>query len=105
MADYAVIQAGGTQVRVSEGSTVNLEGEQGAPGTEIVLGKVLMLASGGDVKVGRPFVDGASVVAEVVTHGRGKKIRISRFKRKKGYQRTMGYRSHFTTVRIKSIAG
>ena len=92
-------------MRVPEGTTVNLEGEKGAPGTEIVLDKVLMLASGGDVKVGQPFVSGASVVAEVVSHGHGKKIRVYRFKKKKGYQRTLGYRSHYTTVRVKSIAG
>ena len=100
---YAVIQAGGNQIKVAAGESVRLEKLAGEPGAEVVFDKVLLLAAGGEVAVGHPFVAGASVKADVVKHGRGKKLRIYRYKRKKGYQRTLGHRQDYTVVRIKEI--
>jgi large subunit ribosomal protein L21 len=102
-AEYAVVSSGGNQVRVTAGETLRMEKLSGDPGAEIVFPNVLLLASGGAVEVGRPFVAGASVKAMIVKHGRGKKLRIYRFKRKKGWQRTLGHRQDFTLVRVTEI--
>ncbi len=103
MTDYAIIQAGGNQVKVSEGATVRLEKLEGGPGTEVVFPNVLLVSTGGAVVVGQPFVAGAKVTAEILNQGRGKKIRMYRFKKKKGCQHTQGHRQAFTAVRIKGI--
>jgi large subunit ribosomal protein L21 len=100
---YAVIKACGGQVRVVEGETLRLEKLAGEPGAEIVFPNVLLLSSDGKIEVGAPCVIGAKVVAEIVKHGRGKKLRVSRFKRKKGWQRTLGHRQSFTMIKVKSI--
>jgi large subunit ribosomal protein L21 len=101
--EYAVIKDGGNQIKVAAGDSVRLETHPGEPGTEVVFANVMLLATGGTVSVGRPFVAGASVKAEIVKHGKGKKIRSYRYKRKKGYQRTVGHRQNFTLVRIKEL--
>lgn len=103
MADYAIIQAGGNQVKVSAGQTVRLEKLAGEPGAELVFDGVLLLSSGGSVSVGRPFVSGASVKAQIVGHGRGKKIRAYRFARKTGFQHTQGHRQDYTSVKITEV--
>jgi large subunit ribosomal protein L21 len=102
---YAIIKAGGGQVRVCEGETLRVARAAGEPGVEVVFPSVLLLARDGNVSIGHPFVDGARVVTEIVGHGRGKKIRIYTFKSKKGYQRTKGHRQDFTTVKVKAIVG
>ena len=76
---------------------------EGEPGAEIVFPNVLLLSSGGNVEIGKPFINGARVVGEIVKHMRAKKIRVFIFKRKKGYQRTIGHRQNQTVVRVKSI--
>jgi len=100
---YAIIKASGTQWRVSEGDTLRLDRVSGEPGAEIVFPNVMLLSNAGSVEIGKPFVSGARVVGEIVRHMRAKKIRVFQFKRKKGYQRTIGHRSNQTVVRIKSI--
>jgi large subunit ribosomal protein L21 len=102
--EYAVIKAGGSQVRVAPGETHVLEKTAGEPGAEIVFPNVLLLAKGGAIEVGAPYVAGASVKAQVLGHGRGRKIRLYRFKKKKGRQRTLGHRQSFTRIRITEIA-
>jgi large subunit ribosomal protein L21 len=103
---YAIIKAGGGQVRVVEGETLRVARAEGSePGVELVFPSVLLLARDGKVEIGRPFIEGARVVTTVLGHGRGKKIRIYTFKSKKGYQRTKGHRQDFTTVKVKSIVG
>jgi large subunit ribosomal protein L21 len=103
MEGYAVISACGSQVKVTEGETLRLEKLAGEPGAEVVFPKVLLLSVDGQVQVGAPYVAGARVVTEIVRHMKAKKIRIYRFKRKKGYQRTVGHRQNLTVVRVKSI--
>lgn len=102
-AGYAIIQANGNQVKVAEGMTLRLEKLAGEPGTEVVFPQVLLLAKDDMVAVGKPHVSGVKVVTEIVKHAKGKKIRIYRFKRKKGYQRTLGHRQQYTFVKVKSI--
>jgi len=102
--EYAVIKACGTQLRVAAGETHSMNKLEGKPGAEIVFPEVLLLAKGGAIEIGKPFVAGAVVKATVLGHGRGKKLRIYRFKKKKGYQRTVGHRQDYTRVKITEIA-
>lgn len=101
---YAVIQSGGKQHRVSEGQVVKLEKIETETGATIDFDKVLMVADGDKVNVGAPYVEGAKVSAEVVSHGRGKKVKIIKFKRRKHHMKQMGHRQWFTEVKITGIS-
>ncbi len=100
---FAVFQSGGKQHRVAEGDVVKLELLDAEPGQEVVFDKVLMVASGDDVNVGAPYVDGGRVKGEVLRNDRGDKIRILKFKRRKDYMRRQGHRQWFTEVKITAI--
>ncbi len=100
---HAVIKTGGKQYRVSAGDKLNVETLAGEPGSEIAFDQVLMIADGEDVAVGQPFIDGARVTARVVEHGRGEKIRIIKFKRRKHYRRRIGHRQNYTRVEITGV--
>jgi len=102
---YAVIQTGGKQYRVSEGLKLKVEKLDVAEGDSIELDKVLMVANGDDVKVGTPYVDGGKVTATVTAHGRGKKVKIIKFKRRKHHMKRQGHRQAFTELEITNIAG
>ena len=101
---YAVFQSGGKQHRVSEGQTVRLEKLDIATGETIEFDQVMMIANGDDVKIGVPFVDGSKVKAEIVAHGRGDKIKIVKFRRRKHYRKQQGHRQWFTDVKITAIS-
>ena len=101
---YAVIESGGKQHRVQEGEVLKLEKLEAATGESIDFDKVLLVADNGDVKVGAPYVDGGKVSAEVVSHGRGDKVRIIKFNRRKHHRKQMGHRQWFTEVRITGIS-
>lgn len=100
---YAIIESGGKQCRVSPGALVALERIEGEAGSQIELSKVLLVADGDQVKVGSPYLQGAKVLSEIVRHGRGRKVTVFKFKRRKRYRRTQGHRQAQTTVRIKEI--
>ncbi len=102
---YAVFQSGGKQHRVAEGQTVRLEKLDVETGAAVEFDKVLLVANGEDVKIGAPFVDGGKVTAEVVTHGRGKKVKIVKFRRRKHHRKQAGHRQWFTEVKITAISG
>ncbi len=102
---YAVIQTGGKQYRVSEGLKLKVEKLDAAEGDSIELDKVLMVANGDDVKVGTPYVDGGKVTATVTAHGRGKKVKIIKFKRRKHHMKRQGHRQAYTELEITNIAG
>ncbi len=102
---YAVFQSGGKQHRVSEGQTVRLEKLSVAAGDVIEFDQVLMIANGDDIKIGLPLVDGGKIKAEVIAHGRGDKIRIVKFRRRKHYRKQQGHRQYFTDVMITGISG
>ncbi|AWH89226.1 50S ribosomal protein L21 [Limnobaculum parvum] len=101
---YAVFQSGGKQHRVSEGQIVRLEKLDIATGETIEFDQVMMIANGDDVKIGVPFVDGSKIKAEVVAHGRGDKIKIVKFRRRKHYRKQQGHRQWFTDVKITGIS-
>ncbi|MDD7804468.1 MAG: 50S ribosomal protein L21 [Endozoicomonas sp. (ex Botrylloides leachii)] len=101
---YAVIRTGGKQYRVSEGETLKVEKLDKAIGESIELNDVLLIANGEDVKVGSPIIEGAKVTADVVSHGRGNKIKIIKFRRRKHHRKQMGHRQWFTELKISSIA-
>ncbi len=101
---YAVFQSGGKQHRVSEGQTVRLEKLDIATGETIEFDQVLMIANGEDVKIGAPLVSGGMIKAEVVAHGRGEKIKIVKFRRRKHYRKQAGHRQWFTDVKITAIS-
>lgn len=100
---YAVFQSGGKQHRVEEGQIVRLEKIEKATGEAVEFDKVLMIVNGSDVKIGAPLVAGGIVKAEVVTHGRGDKIKIVKFRRRKHSRKQQGHRQWFTEVKITSI--
>ena len=101
---YAVFQSGGKQHRVSEGQTIRLEKLDVEAGATIEFDSVLLIANGENVTVGAPLVAGGKVVAEVVTHGRGDKIKIVKFRRRKHSRKQMGHRQWFTEVKITGIS-
>ncbi|MGB1139313.1 MAG: 50S ribosomal protein L21 [Halioglobus sp.] len=100
---YAVIESGGKQHRVTEGETLKLEKLEVATGETVEFDRVLMVG-GDDVKIGTPVVEGAKVTAEVVDHGRHKKVKIVKFNRRKHYRRETGHRQWFTEVKITGIS-
>jgi large subunit ribosomal protein L21 len=102
---YAVIESGGKQHRVVAGETLKLEKLDVVAGETVNFDKVMMIADGTDIQIGKPYVEGAKVVAEVISHGRGKKETIIKFSRRKHYRRQAGHRQSYTEVRITEIPG
>ena len=102
---YAVVRSGGKQYRVSPGGSVRVEKLSGEVGASITLEDVLMIGGEGDIKIGAPTVDGASVNGTIVAQGRGAKIRVLKMKRRKGYRRSQGHRQDYTEIRIDGISG
>jgi large subunit ribosomal protein L21 len=100
---YAVIQTGGKQYRVAQGETVKVERLAGEPGAKVKLTDVLMVASGADVKIGRPLVAGASVEAEIVEQERERKLVVFKYKRRKNYRKRNGHRQPYTALKITGI--
>lgn len=101
---YAIVQAGGRQVRVTPGAVALVDGTAGEPGAELTLEQVLLVErDGGEVLAGAPYVANARVLAVVEGEARGPKIRVFKKKRRKGMRRTKGHRSTFTRLRITDI--
>ncbi len=99
---YAIIETGGKQYKVEQGDVVFVEKLGVEEGETVTFDKVLVV-SGDDVKVGTPYVDGASVEASVVKNGKDKKIIVYKYKSKKGYHKKQGHRQPYTKVEIKAI--
>ncbi len=102
---YAVIVTGGKQYRVREGDTIKVERLPAEAGASVDFDRVLMVGEGESVKVGAPYVEGGKVSATVKSHGRHPKIKVVKFKRRKGYMRTQGHRQDYTEVEVTAIAG
>ena len=100
---YAVVATGGKQYRVNEGDRVRVEKLGGEAGAKVVLDKVLMVGDGENSKIGAPMLNGAKVEAEIVDQGRGKKIVVFKFKKRKKYRKKQGHRQSFTELRITKI--
>ncbi|MCC7410995.1 MAG: 50S ribosomal protein L21 [Gammaproteobacteria bacterium] len=100
---YAVIQTGGKQYRVAEGDVVDIELLPEEAGAAIDFERVLLIVDGKQVKVGRPFVEGARVSARILDHGRGDKVMIIKFRRRKHHMKRQGHRQWFSRVEITGI--
>jgi len=100
---YAVIKTGGKQYKVAEGDVLRVEKLNAEVETTVELTEVLLVANGGDVKVGTPVVEGAKVVAEVLSQGRGAKVINFKYKPKTGYHKKKGHRQSYTEIKITSI--
>lgn len=100
---FAIVQCKGFQYRVSPEETIRIPLSEAEPGSTLVLDRVLMVRDGEAIKLGAPVVAGATVEAEVLRHGRGKKILVGKFKKRKGYRRRNGHRQDFTEIKIRSI--
>lgn len=101
---YAVIQTGGKQYRVAEGDTLRVEKLDVEEGGQVDIEKVLLVGEGEDVKVGSPYVEGSKVSATVKSHGRGKKVKIIKFKRRKHHLKRQGHRQWYTELEITGIS-
>ena len=102
---YAVIKTGGKQYRVQAGDLLVVEKLDGEPGAAVSLGEVLMIGEGGDVVVGAPLIEGATVNATIVETRKGDKIKVFKKIRRQGYRRTQGHRQTETVLRVTGIAG
>jgi large subunit ribosomal protein L21 len=100
---YAVIATGGKQYKVAEGDVIRIEQLPAEAGEEISFDKVLLIANGEDISIGTPYLEGRVVNARVTSHGRGEKVRIVKFRRRKHHMKQMGHRQNFTEVEITSI--
>ncbi|WP_031499958.1 50S ribosomal protein L21 [Bryobacter aggregatus] len=100
---YAVIETAGKQFRVAPGELVRVDTISGEPGTEVEFGKVLMLSGDSGIKAGADAA-GLKVTGVITKHGRGAKVIVFKFKRKKQYKRTQGHRQNYTEVKVNAFA-
>lgn len=101
---YAIIRTGGKQYRVVVGDTVKVETLEAEAGSEVTLNDVLLVAAeDGSIKAGKPVVEGASVKATVLSHGRSDKVRIFKFRRRKHSMKSGGHRQNYTELKIEAI--
>jgi large subunit ribosomal protein L21 len=101
---YAIVATGGKQYRVKEGEKLRVEKLSAEAGDTVELDKVLMVGEGEDVKIGAPYLEGAKVTATVSANGRGDKVKIVKFRRRKHYRREMGHRQSYTEIEITGIS-
>ena len=101
---YAVIKSGGKQYKVETGDKLKVEKIDAEAGKDIDIDDVLMLVDGENVTVGTPLIQGAKVSAKVESHGRGPKIKIIKFRRRKHHRKQMGHRQAYTELSITKIA-
>ena len=101
---YAVFRTGGKQYRASEGDVLRVERIDAEVGDTVAFDQVLLVGQGADVEVGSPIVVGGKVEAKVRSQGRGRKIEVVKFKRRKNYKRVRGHRQFYTELEVTSIA-
>ncbi len=100
---YAIIKTGAKQHKVSEGDVLSVEKLAGDKGAEVVFNEVLMVSGSDAVKIGKPFVEGATVTGEIVDQVKGPKLLIGKYKKRKGYNKKTGHRQELTSMKIKQI--
>ena len=100
---YAIIRTGGKQYQVAAGDTLRVEKLKGEVGDTVELSDVLLVADGDEVKVGRPLVEGARVVAKIAEQGKAKKVLVFKKRKRKGYKVLRGHRQLFTALTIEEI--
>jgi len=102
---YAIVEVAGFQYRVEQEQVIQVPLLEGNEGDSLTFDRVLLLENDGSVRVGTPTVDGASVTAELMSHGKGEKINAGRFLRRKDRRRRWGHRQDYTEIKIASIQG
>ena len=100
---YVIFSTGGAQFRAEPGVTIKVPLLDAKPGAEVTFENVLLASDGKNIQSGAPLLKGAKVTAEVVRHGKGKKVRIFRFARRNGYRRHAGHRQDFTEIKIADV--
>jgi large subunit ribosomal protein L21 len=103
--DQAIVRTGGKQYRVQPGTVLRVEKLPGEVGKPITIDDVLLLGSGDAAKVGTPIVAGATVKGTITAHGRGPKLIVYKFRRRKNYRKKRGHRQAYTEIKIDEIAG
>ena len=101
---YAIIRTGAKQHKVSEGDVLFVEKIANDEGTEVIFNEVLMVSGDNTVKIGKPYVDGAKVVGEIVEQTKGPKLTIGKMKRRKGFRKKTGHRQQLTSMKNKKIS-
>lgn len=102
---YAIIQTGGKQYKVTEGSVLKIEKLNVEPGDRLTLDQVLMVSDDNEVRVGDPLVANAQVIATVLEQGREKKVVVYKYKKRKNYRRKQGHRQPYTKIKVEKIEG
>lgn len=102
---YAIIETGGKQQKAVPGETLQVERLPGEVGETVRLDRVMLVSRDGEVLLGKPYVDGASVTATVTAQDRGPKVLVFKKKKRKGYRRTKGHRQSYTSLRVEAIEG
>ncbi len=102
---YAVVLIAGKQYRVAQGETLRVEKLAGDVDSAVDFDQVLMVGTGEGISIGAPLVAGASVAAKIKSHGRGEKVRIIKFRRRKHHMKSQGHRQHYTEIEITGITG
>jgi large subunit ribosomal protein L21 len=100
---FAVIKTGGKQYIVKPGDRLKVEKIKGEVGDTVEISEVLLVNKDGDLKVGKPLVEGSKVIASIVEQGKSPKIIVFKKRAKKGYKRKKGHRQYYTTIEIKEI--
>jgi large subunit ribosomal protein L21 len=100
---YAIFTAAGQQFRAEKGLRLRVPLLEGEPGSKVTFDDVLLTSDGENVQTGQPLVKGAKVTAEILRHGRGEKLFVFRFKRRKNVRRKTGHRQPFTEIQIKDV--
>jgi large subunit ribosomal protein L21 len=102
---YAVIRTGGKQYRVREGTRLAVEKLDAAPGATVEFDQVLLVSDDSGVRIGAPYLEGSRVTAVVQEQGKGRKVGIVKFRRRKGYKRMKGHRQPYTRIQVTGITG
>lgn len=100
---FAIVECKGFQYRVAKDDVLQIPLTDAEPGSTLSLDRVLVLGDGAATRIGTPTIPGAVVTAEVVGHGRGKKVIVGKYKKRKGYRRRKGHRQDYTEIRIQAI--
>ena len=100
---YAIIEACGRQYKVEENETIFFEKLDGEEGKNVTFDKVILLSDNGNVQIGNPYVKDAKVEGKIISHSKGKKILVYKYKPKKNERKTRGHRQEYTKVEITSI--
>ena len=100
---FAIIETGGKQYRVQKDSVIAIEKLTESPGQTVDIPRVLLIADGGNINAGKPYITGAVVRATILEQFRGQKIRVFKMKSKKRYRRLQGHRQYYTRIRIDDI--